>query len=216
MLKRSLLLPLLGPALLLGGCGGTINRGLESVHQPVVARQDYLLDLRTAGDGLATGETGRLAGWLGSMRLGYGDKVAIDDPNGAYGVREDVAHAAAHHGVLLADDRPITDAPVAPGTVRVVVSRMKAFVPGCPDFSRDSSIDYNQNTSSNFGCATNSSLAAMIAEPEDLVHGHGTEITDLVRASRAIATLGKAGTSGGSAATGASGASGSSSAGGGK
>lgn len=196
MFKQSLL-PLLAPALLLGGCAGTRNRGLESVHQPVVARQDYLLNLRTAGDGLAAGEAAKLAGWLGSMRLGYGDKVAIDDPSGYPSIRKDVAQGIARYGVLLTDDRPVTGAPVAPGTVRVVVSRMTATVPGCPDFSRNSSVDYEQNTSSNFGCAINSSLAAMVAQPEDLVHGHATGPVDPARSTKAIEAFRKAVPSGG-------------------
>ena len=134
MLKHRLLLPALAPALMLGGCMGTENRGLESVHQPVVARQDYTLDVATAGDGLAAGEQARLAGWLGTMRLGYGDKVTIDDPADRGDVRDAVGRSVARYGLLLSDDRPLTNAPVGRGTVRVVVSRMKASVPGCPDW----------------------------------------------------------------------------------
>ena len=193
MPKHALLLSALVPALLLGGCMGTENRGLESVHQPVVSRQDYALDLATAGSGLAGGEQRRLAGWLGSMRLGYGDKVAIDDPIGYRGVREDVAQSVAGFGLLLSEDRPVTGAPVQPGSVRVVVSRMKASVPGCPDWSRNSSVEYDQNTSSNYGCSTNASLAAMIAQPEDLVHGHGAAgPIDPTRSTKAIDAFRKA------------------------
>ena len=200
-MKHPLLLPALVPALLLGGCGGTRNRGLESVHQPVVARQDYLLDLRVAGDALAAGEPARLTGWLGSMRLGYGDKVAIDDPGGVAGARDDVAQAVASYGLLLSADHPVTGAPVEPGTVRVVVSRMKASVPGCPDWSRDASYEYDQNTSSNHGCAINSSLAAMVAQPEDLVHGHGQGSIDPARSTKAIDAFRKAAPSGGGGGT---------------
>jgi pilus assembly protein CpaD len=40
---------------------------------------------------------------------------------------------------------------------------------------------------SNYGCAVNSNLAAMIANPEDLVHGReGASVTDTVTAARAI------------------------------
>lgn len=202
MLKQVLLLPLLAPALLLGGCVGTTNRGLESVHQPVVTRQDYALDVATAGNGLASGEQARLAGWLGTMRLGYGDKIAIDDAANLRGVRDQVGQAVASYGLLLSDDRPVTNAPVPAGAVRVVVSRMHADVPGCPDWSRDSSVDYNQNTSSNYGCATNASLAAMIANPEDLVHGRGTTGgSDPVRAGKAIDAFRRAPPSGAGGST---------------
>jgi pilus assembly protein CpaD len=40
---------------------------------------------------------------------------------------------------------------------------------------------------SNYGCAVNSNLAQMIANPEDLVHGREAgSVTDAVTASRAI------------------------------
>lgn len=197
MLRRSLLLPALAPALLVGGCMGTQNRGLESVHQPIVARQDYLLDLRTAGYGLAPGEAARLDGWLGTMQARYGDKVAIDDPAAARGTHDDVARVVAGYGLVLGEGRPVTGSPTAPGIVRVVVSRMTASVPGCPDWSRDSSHEFDSNTSSNFGCATNANLAAMIANPEDLVHGQGIAVTDPARSGKAIEAFRKAAPSGG-------------------
>lgn len=203
MLSRSLLLPALAPALLIGGCMGTQNRGLESVHQPVVARQDYTLDVQTAGYGLAPGEAARLNGWLGAMKLRYGDKVAIDDPTSARGVHDEVARVVASYGLVLSDARPVTAAPVTPGSARVVVSRMQASVPGCPDWTRNSSQEFDSNTSSNFGCATNSNLAAMVANPEDLVHGEAVGVTDQIRAGKAINAFraappsGAGGTSGG-------------------
>ena len=192
MTKRSLLLSLL-PALLVGGCAGTVNRGVESVHQPVVTRADYLLDLQLAGGGLAAGERQRLSGWLAGLRLGYGDSVAVDDAGQAGPrVRDAVAGVVGEYGLLLADVAPVSPAPVAPGTVRVVVSRMSAAVPGCPDHSRDSSVDYQQNTSSNFGCATNVNLAAMVANPQDLVRGAGSAGTDAALSYKAIDTYRKA------------------------
>ena len=74
-------------------------------------------------------------------------------------------------------------------------------MPGCPDFSRDSSVEYDQNTSSNYGCATNASLAAMIAQPEDLIHGKGQSGTDPVRSGKAIDAFRKAAPSGGGGGT---------------
>ena len=164
--------PLLALALTLGACGGTLNRGMESVHQPVVSRTDYVFDVGSGGDGLAPGEEQRLAGWFDSLELGYGDRVSVDDRSsyGGSGTREAVADVAARHGILLAESAPVTAGAIAPGSIRVVVSRSSASVPGCPDWSR-SSKEYEASTMSNYGCATNSNLAAMIANPEDLVRG---------------------------------------------
>lgn len=199
MTLRTLMLATgLAPALLLGACGGTVNRGLESVHQPVVSRADYTLDVATSGNRLAPGEAQRLAGWMESMRLGYGDRVAIDDPSpDGTGIREDIGREVSRYGLLVSDETPLTDAPPTPGMVRVVVSRMTASVPGCPDFSRSNQPEFNSNTSSNHGCAINSNLAAMIGNPADLVRGQlGTGLTDAAVAGKAVNTYRSAPTTG--------------------
>ena len=194
MTKSKLFLASLVPALLLGGCMGTENRGLESVHQPVVSRSDYAMDLATQGGRLAPGERDRLGGWMGAMHLGFGDRVAIDDPAyaGAH-ARGEIAGIVANYGLLLAEDAPVAGAPVQPGTIRVIVSRMAASVPGCPDWSRDESSEFNSNTSSNQGCAINSNLAAMVARPEDLVRGHSSiGLIDTASSAKAIGAYRKA------------------------
>jgi pilus assembly protein CpaD len=199
MFKRTLLIATaLAPALLVAGCAGTQNRGLESVHQPVVSRTDYALDVATSGSELAPGEEQRLAGWMSSLRVGYGDRVAIDDSNpSGVGVHDAVARQVAHYGLLVSDDAPVTNAPIAAGTIRVVVTRMKARVPGCPDYSRNSSTDFESNTSSNYGCANNATLAAMIANPSDLVLGHsGSGVADQTSSAKAIDSFRKAAPSG--------------------
>lgn len=210
----------LAAALLLAGCTGTQNRGVESVHQPVVDRNDYALDLGVIGGRLAAGEEERLDGWARTLRLGYGDHVALDDPaSEAPGARAEVAGLIARYGLILDDAAPVSQAAVTPATIRVVVSRTRAAVPGCPDWSRDSSLDWNQNTSSNYGCATNSTLAAMVANPADLVQGRtGRGTTDPAQVFKSIdlyrkavptggggTTVGSAGGGGGGGGAGASG-----------
>jgi pilus assembly protein CpaD len=177
---------LLCPALLLSACG-TYNGGVDSVYQPVVERNDYVFDVRTAGYGLAPGEGQRLAGWLESMGLRYGDRIAIDDGGNGSGARSEIAAQANDYGMMLSDQAPVTVGQIAPGTVRVVVTRMSASVPNCPDYSRVYQPDWSASTSSNFGCANNSNLAAMVADPADLVRGaSGSPLTDPVTGGKAI------------------------------
>lgn len=192
--SRRILAATLAPALLLGGCMGTRNRGLESVHQPVVSRADFTFDIATTGDGLAAGEAARLSGWFDAVQVRYGDRITIDDPAGdSPGVQGDVARIAGARGLLLSSIPAISGTPVAPGTIRVIVSRMRADVPGCPDWSRNTSNEFKSNTSSNHGCATNSNLAAMIANPEDLVRGRtGNGTFDPASSTKAIDTFRKA------------------------
>jgi pilus assembly protein CpaD len=161
-------------------------RGLSSVTVPVVARADYMFDASAPDGSLGPSEEARLDGWFRSLQLGYGDAIYVD---GAYSdaARSDVARVAGRYGMLVSNGAPVTAGSVAPGTVRVVVSRTQASVPNCPNWSVPSQPNLENATMSNFGCAANSNLAAMIANPEDLVHGReGNGLTDATTASRAI------------------------------
>ena len=191
MPKRISLLVALLPIAALAGCQGTRNRGLESVHQPVVDHTDYAFDVAVTPNGLAPGEADRLDGWLNSLRLGYGDRVAIDAASSdVASAKAAVRREVSRYGLLLSDAAPVTPAPVTPGTLRVVVSRMRAYVPGCPDHSKIPTTDFESNTDSNFGCAVNTNLAAMVARPEDLIHGQsGTDVADPAVATKAIQTF---------------------------
>lgn len=189
---------LLAPALLLASCG-TGNVGLESIHQPVVQRADYVFDVQTSGYGLASGEAQRLAGWMDTLRLRYGDRIAIDDGADGYTGRAEIAEQANRYGLLLTNDRaPITSGAVTPGTVRVIVTRMHAEVPDCPTGRNDPNPDFVGATGTNYGCAINSNLAAMVADPVDLVRGvPGAPTSDPATGTKAIRALRDAAPTGG-------------------
>ena len=125
-------------------------------------------------------EAARLDGWFRSLDLRYGDSVYVD--GGAYSeaARAQVAGIAGNYGMLVSHGAPVTAGAVAPGNVRVVVSRNVASVPNCPNWERPSQPNYNNRTMPNLGCAVNSNLAAMVANPEDLVHGReGDGVVDV-------------------------------------
>ncbi|GAA0472892.1 hypothetical protein GCM10009096_12630 [Parasphingorhabdus litoris] len=171
-------------------CGAnTANRSVYSERQPVVTRTNFVLDVNTAGSGsLSSGELERLGGWLDALNLGYGDRISIDDPgyNASASARGAVEALAAQKGLLVSDIAPVTEGNVPSGSMRVVVSRSTASVPGCPDWSHRSHTDFQARTSENYGCGTNSTLAAMIANPEDLVRGQSRDGEDQTEASKAI------------------------------
>lgn len=190
MTKRLSMIALTAPALFLSACGGTLNRGLESVHQPVVSHTDYVFDVTTDGSGLAQGEAQRLNGWLATLKLHYGDHVAVDGADADAGARRDIAAVVEQYGMFLTAEAPVTGAPITAGTARVIVTRSTASVPGCPDFTRYNKPEFNSNTSSNHGCAANSNLAAMVADPNDLVRGQvGAVSSDPAVSTKAINTL---------------------------
>ena len=176
---------LAGPALA-GEKGNEASRGLESVNVPVVTRSDYAFDAVAPDGSLAPGEQSRLDAWFRGLDLGYGDRVFVE---GAYAdaARSDVARVAGQYGMLVSNGAPISAGMVAPGAVRVVVSRTRASVPNCPNWRVQSQPNFANHSMSNYGCAVNSNLAAMIADPNDLVWGRdGSGVGDADTASRAI------------------------------
>jgi pilus assembly protein CpaD len=189
-MKRAPSLAAIAFGLALAGCG-PVNRGVESVHQPVVSRADYTIDVGVDGTGLRYGEERRLTGWFDSMHLGYGDHVSIDDPDaGAAGAhRAAVASVASHYGLLVDANPPVTQGAVAPGSVRVIISRSTADVPACPDWTRQSQPEFQGSTTSNYGCAVNANLAAMVANPQDLIVGQsGSGTRDARSVTKALKT----------------------------
>ena len=176
----------------LAGCTGSAhtNTGLDSVHQPIVRNAIYQFDVATSGGELPPSEHGRLQGWLDAMGVRYGDRIAIEDPSpyGSTMARSSIRAMIERRGLLLSDAVPVTTGTVAPGNLRVIVTRATASVPGCPDWSSKSSINFNNATSSNYGCATNSNLAAMVADPNDLIKGTSGDHQDPASATRAIKT----------------------------
>lgn len=172
IIKRALAGVALSLGLLTAGCGGVPEwRGLESPNQPVVTRTNYSMDLAAGAAGLSIPEQRRLADWFEAMELGYGDRIAIDDPSMGQASRDAVQAIASRHGLIVQDTAPVTEGVVGPGALRVVVTRSRAEVPGCPNWSAKSDLNYLNATYPNYGCAVNGNLAAMVADPEDLITG---------------------------------------------
>ena len=172
----------------LPGCAGiATNRSLDSLHQPLVQRTNYTLDLASGPSGLTLAEQRRLAGWFEAMDLRYGDKVSVDDPLLSSATRAAVESVAGRHGLLVGNEVPVTAGVLPAGTVRVVVSRTTASVPGCPDWSTKSDFNFNNATSAGYGCAVNSNLASMVADPEHLIRGaSSTGETVVMSSTKAI------------------------------
>ena len=178
----------------LAGCsyhasqGDLKDRGVEPANVPVVTRADYVFDAAAPGGSLAPAEKARLDAWFRGLDLGYGDSIYVDAPY-ADAARYEVAQVAGNYGMMLQPGAPVTAGAVAPGSIRVIVSRTRAEVPGCPNWSVPSQPNFNNRTMSNFGCGVNSNIAAMVANPEDLVHGReGQAVGDPLAGVKAVDT----------------------------
>jgi pilus assembly protein CpaD len=160
------------------------ERGLDSVNQPIVQRSDFAIDLASPNGDLSALERGRLRGWFATLGLGYGDRIFVEDPYGRTAAATDVARVTSEFGLLVSEGAPVTPGPLQPGTVRVIVSRSTATVPGCPALDNGISASL---TSPNYGCAVNTNFAAMVADPQDLVLGQAGSVTgDTTVATKAI------------------------------
>lgn len=176
----------------LAGCGAggvaSNNRSLDSVHQPIVSNKIFSFDVATLGGDLPPSEQGRLDGWFDAMGISYGDRIAIEDPS-LYGkgpATAAIRTMVERRGLMVSNAVPVTSGSVAPGYLRVTITRASAVVPGCPDWSRRNSSSDKNATSSNYGCSVNSNLAAMVADPNDLIKGSRNETPDPSAATKPI------------------------------
>ena len=161
-------------------------RGVQAVNQPVVTRTDFAMDVAAPGGSVPESEQARLDGWFKGLGLGYGDRIYVDGEY-AGGAADSVARVAGRYGMMVSPGAPVTGGTILPGTARVVVSRTRASVPGCPNWDRPASPDYANQQMSNFGCSVSANLAAMVADPQDLIYGRDAgSVIDAVTAAKAI------------------------------
>ncbi len=184
---RAMLLVLTLP-LALAGCGGLPhNATLYSPHQAEVSHTSLSLDLPASAEGLAPAQRQQLAEWFAAMDLRYGDRVTVADPLNRQATRAAVADVAADFGMAQTLSEPELAQGMATGWLRVILTRASAHVPHCPDWSGNAASNPRNATSTNYGCATNSNLAAMVANPDDLLHGAtATGLTGSMSVEKAI------------------------------
>lgn len=70
--------------------------------------------------------------------------------------------------------------------VELVLERYLVTLPACPDWSRESGTDFSNQPLSNLGCATQTNLGLMVAEPKDLVRGRTLGPADGVQQAEGI------------------------------
>ncbi len=70
--------------------------------------------------------------------------------------------------------------------VEIVLDRYVVTPPACPDWSRRSGLDFANQPHSNFGCATETNLGMMIANPKDLIKGRKLGSADGIHQAEGI------------------------------
>lgn len=191
-MRTTIIFALMASALATPGFAADPARGVSEVNVPVITRSDYAFDAAAPDGTLSPSERARLSAWFQGLGLGYGDRVYVSGPY-ADSARMDVAEVAGQYGMLVSPGFPVTSGEVAPGAVRVIVSRTTASVPGCPHWEIASQPNFANRAMPNFGCAVNGNMAAMVADPQDLVWGRESGgVVDSTTATRAIQSYRKA------------------------
>jgi pilus assembly protein CpaD len=124
---------------------------------------------------ISPGERTRLDAFLSLARPEYTDRVFVLGDDGALETRRatSVRDALIERRIAGRQIMSGVAADDGPNALTIVVGRYVVIPPSCPNWSKPSSGDANNRTSSNFGCATATNLGAMVADPGDLVAGKG-------------------------------------------
>lgn len=170
-------------AALSAGCSTLSNsaddaKGVAEEHPIAVDTQVVTLTIpvENAVAGLSSTDRARVRAFADHyLRIGHGP-VSVTTPTGSRG--DASAQSASADARAVLDAAGVDAAEIQSTTYRsaeekreLVLSftRYVATPPACGDWSPTFKRDFKNLTSPNYGCATQSNLAAMIADPRDLV-----------------------------------------------
>lgn len=188
---------------LLGACsqqahytgGAELERStvtMVRLAHPVMAEPD-------GSAALSNESTANLENFSITNNIGYGDVVLFDQGSGVSGDRiEALTLWFQKKGTSFGEADGIFGAMPAAGNITIYVERHIAELPDCQRWSRDTLNDTNNASGQPFGCTSQSNLAAMIADPKDLITGERgstspnrtTKAVQVYRTSNGITTSG--------------------------
>ena len=153
-------------------------------RHPIAVRQgEVSLDLAVfpGASGLNESQKGQLYGFLRDYKSQSSDRLLIRAPSGganetaamrAYDeVRRAMKSAGINPAAVALEPYFGNGDPAAP--LRLSYLQFVAEAPDCPDWSENIGRDPQNMPYPNMGCATQRNFAAMVANPEDLLHPRG-------------------------------------------
>jgi pilus assembly protein CpaD len=189
----------------LAGCGGAPYASLdpafpgsfEQRHPIVVAAAPTSVDLYPVGGRLDARSRANVHAFADRYRRYGSGAVMIQTPAGAnpnsiavYEVRRALLAAGVRGRIAVGDYLPPNDSSAPP--VRVSFTGLKAVVPTLcgqwpEDLASGSSVEgWKNEPYSNFGCATQSTIAAQVDDPRDFVQPRAIGPSDVAMRTRAI------------------------------
>jgi pilus assembly protein CpaD len=193
-----------GAAAALAGCGvpyassdPAFPGSFEERHPIVVAAAPTSVDLYPVGGALDERSRANIGAFVERYRHYGSGAVTIQTPAGTnpnsiavYEVRSALRAAGLRGSVAIGAYLPPNDGAAPP--VRVSFTGLKAIVPTkCGQWPEDlasgSSVEgWKNEPYSNFGCATQSTIAAQVDDPRDFVQQHALGPSDVAMRTRAI------------------------------
>jgi pilus assembly protein CpaD len=187
----------LAASLLLAGCGINPELAAPAPLAPYpppkqievrLASFNHDIHFAPGAKRLTSAQASGLASFLTHNGIGQGDTVTVASAGSTTKVA--TARRAAVLNVLKAYQIPARsgiDTSLAPDTIRVHAAHAVAIAPACPDWSKPEANEPENRPSSNYACATEANLAAMIANPVDLVKPRDSNIADADALARGAA-----------------------------
>jgi len=108
--------------------------------------------------------------------IGAADRITVVASGSPALAQQRIASVAAvllHDGIVVSGG---SAASVPPNRAMIEVNRTLVTLPACPNWSQTSHGNYDNQPSSNFGCATETNLGLMVAYPSDLASGRPTGV----------------------------------------
>lgn len=157
-----------------------------------------------------TDEQDRLLAFLQAANVGDSDTVRLEGhaderADDLYNLElasrraQAVADLLRHHGLAAPQIQPLSYGERLPATadrtpaawqrnrrVELLLERYVVTTPACPDWSRASGVDFSNQPHSNLGCASQTNLGLMVAEPRDLVSGRKLAPADGVHQAQGV------------------------------
>jgi len=103
----------------------------------------------------------------------YGDEISVDAGDGpeAAARRAAIIARATALGLKVTRETPVYGPALSTDGARIIVGRYVVTPPACPDWRKPAGADWENTPSSNFGCASQTNLGLMVAQPRDLLYG---------------------------------------------
>jgi|SRR5579859_653477 pilus assembly protein CpaD len=161
----------LAATLLLGACAPvTSYTDAEAPRNLTTDSSTTRVDLHFAPGSaqLSPADAAKLRHLAAAGSIGAADRVTVASSGPPYVVQQrasSVSAALLPYGIVVGGTQ-LADVPLNHAVVEV--TRTLVTLPPCPNWSKQSQPDYANAPSSNFGCATETNLGLMVANPTDL------------------------------------------------